>query len=108
MIQKMTRRPRGFRIAQVVCERGVRNLHTACRPPAEAVLGARGKQFETAKDIVSQLLLYNVPPALSYAPLRFDRPRADGLSPLALAGQITLTLLRRGWHVRTAAVEGAG
>ena len=40
MIQKMTRRPRGFRIAQVVCERGVRNLHTACRPPAEAVLGA--------------------------------------------------------------------
>ena len=26
MIQKMTRRPRGFRIAQVVCERGVRNL----------------------------------------------------------------------------------
>ena len=126
MIQKMTRRPRGFRIAQVVCERGVRNLHTACRPPAEAVLGAAEKQFETAKDIVSQLLLYNVSArALSYAPLRFDRPRADGLcclnaplrfdrphadglSPLALAGQITLTLLRRGWHVRTAAVEGAG
>ena len=69
MIQKMTRRPRGFRIAQVVCERGVRNLHTACRPPAEAVLGAARKAIRNCCR-TPKLLLYNrmIPPARCLMP----------------------------------------